>query len=103
MHFLLPFTTTALHLSLALLLSAPQDMLLDMRQSLEHCSETLDRIQDPNARDREAVIINAQAQVKKILQEPGILNKVKADELIVVAAFYEITSGIVDFVEVPTA
>jgi carbonic anhydrase len=78
-----------------------KDMLLDMKRSLAYCSETLDKIQDPNARDREAVIANAQAQVKKILEDPGVHKKCAAGEIIVIAAFYEITSGIVDFVEVP--
>jgi len=78
-----------------------RDMLHDMRESIEYCFETLDHIQDANARDREQVIANAQQQVRKILREPAVRSKVDSGELMVVAGFYEITSGIVDFVELP--
>ena len=78
-----------------------KDMLLDMKRTLAHCSDTLERIEDPSARDRVAVIANAQAQVAKILEDPGVQKKVDGGEVLVVPAFYEITSGIVDFIERP--
>jgi len=78
-----------------------KDMLLDMKRTLAHCSDTLDRIEDPSARDRVAVIANAQAQVAKILEDPGVQKKVESGEVLVLPAFYEITSGIVDFIERP--
>jgi carbonic anhydrase len=37
--------------------------------------------------------------VKKILEDPLILDKVTRGELMVVGAFYEISSGLVDFFE----
>mmetsp|Transcript_38623 Transcript_38623/g.95673 ORF Transcript_38623/g.95673 Transcript_38623/m.95673 type:complete len:332 (+) Transcript_38623:97-1092(+) len=77
-------------------------LLLDMKDSLAYCSETLDNIMDANARDRESVIANALGQVKKVVAEQNVLEKVTKGDVLVVAAFYEITSGIVDFIELPT-
>jgi carbonic anhydrase len=80
-----------------------KNMLLDMKDGLAFCSATLDNMKDANARDRESVIANALAQVDKIKASACIGPKVASGEVVVVAAFYEITSGIVDFVDLSSA
>mmetsp|Transcript_4705 Transcript_4705/g.11333 ORF Transcript_4705/g.11333 Transcript_4705/m.11333 type:complete len:228 (+) Transcript_4705:144-827(+) len=74
-------------------------MLVDIRESLDYCVDVLDGIEDKTAHDREAVIANAQVQVRKIVDEPGIKLKIARKELLVIASFYDMSSGIVDFVE----
>mmetsp|Transcript_3414 Transcript_3414/g.9737 ORF Transcript_3414/g.9737 Transcript_3414/m.9737 type:complete len:421 (-) Transcript_3414:477-1739(-) len=87
----------------AILNEAPKlkEMLLGMKRELQYCEKTLDHITDPNARDREAVIANATNQVRHLLCDPRVQDKVQKNELLIVAGFYEISSGIVDFIEVP--
>ena len=75
-------------------------MLLNMKSGLDYCAQTVDNMKDANARDRELVFANAIAQVDKIKASPDMGPKIARGEVLVVAAFYEITSGIVDFVEV---
>merc|ERR1719379_633719 len=58
----------------------------------------LSKITDAKAYDREAVITNVKTQVEKLTRDTSIMSKVYADELIVVGGFYEISSGLVDFV-----
>merc|ERR1719352_614981 len=53
--------------------------------------------QDMRARDREAVVNNVTQQVVNLTKDAEIIGKVNQQELIVVGAFYEISSGIVDF------
>ena len=77
-----------------------RNMLFNMADGLAYCAETLDEMKDAKARDRESVFANAIAQVDKIKASPDMGPKVARGEVLVVAAFYEITSGIVDFVEV---
>ena len=77
-----------------------RNMLLNMKDGLAYCSETLDNMRDAKARDRESVFANAIAQVERIKASADMGPKVARGEVLVVAAFYEITSGIVDFVEV---
>ena len=60
----------------------------------------LTSIQDLRARDREAVITNVRAQMQTISRSPLIAAKVASGALMVVGAFYEITSGMVDFIDV---
>lgn len=57
----------------------------------------LNGIQDPRAADREASVINVKRQVLQLARDKGVQAKVKAKQLIVVGAFYEITSCHVDF------
>jgi carbonic anhydrase len=57
----------------------------------------LGKIQDNRAQDREAVVKNASAQVAKLQQNPLIKERCENGTLLVCGAFYEITSGIVDF------
>jgi len=54
-------------------------------------------VNDPRAHDREAVVTNLRRQCEKIVSDDTILALVKKGELIIVGAFYEISSGIVDF------
>jgi len=77
-----------------------REMLLRMASDLEYCRETLDHIHDATARDREQVMCNAAAQVRKILAEEHLRVLVDSGDLLVVAAFYATSSGIVDFIEV---
>merc|ERR1719229_762588 len=57
----------------------------------------LQALRDAKAHDREAVTTNVKRQVEKLVTDTGIMQKVKNGELIIVGAFYEISSGIVDF------
>eukprot|EP00933_Yihiella_yeosuensis_P021899 TRINITY_DN1726_c0_g1_i6.p1 TRINITY_DN1726_c0_g1~~TRINITY_DN1726_c0_g1_i6.p1 ORF type:complete len:362 (-),score=80.51 TRINITY_DN1726_c0_g1_i6:164-1249(-) len=59
--------------------------------------DRLSRVHDTRAHDREAVITNVRRQVEGLCEIESIMQKVAAKELIVVGAFYEISSGIVDF------
>ena len=47
--------------------------------------------------DREAVSVNVQMQIIKLTQDPEIMAKINEGKLKIVGAFYEISSGIVDF------
>lgn len=59
--------------------------------------DKLNRIQDNRAQDREAVVQNTSSQVKKLQENSLIAERVANGSLLVAGAFYEITSGIVDF------
>ncbi len=59
----------------------------------------LPEIRDTKARMREAVIANVRRQVFHLKQNPVIQQAVKQNRITVIGAFYEITSGIVDFME----
>lgn len=59
--------------------------------------DRLQALRDAKAHDREAVTTNVKRQVEKLTTDTGIMMKVKSGELIIVGAFYEISSGIVDF------
>lgn len=61
--------------------------------------EKLKLVHDFRARDREAVLANVRRQVKLLTTCESIMKAVKNGELMIVGAFYEISSGIVDFVE----
>jgi len=63
-------------------------------------SRRIMQIRDKRARDREAVITNVAAQMRNLLEKsPHIQEQIEAGTLLVVGAFYEITSGMVDFFE----
>jgi len=70
-------------------------LLKGMRKGLE--AADIGNIQDVKARDREAVTTNVKAQVETLVRDKGIMEKVRSEELIMLGAFYEISSGIVDF------
>eukprot|EP00667_Euglena_gracilis_P013367 EG_transcript_13779 len=59
--------------------------------------DKLTRIRDNRAQDREAVVQNVSSQVKKLQENSLIQERVANGTLLVAGAFYEITSGIVDF------
>jgi carbonic anhydrase len=62
-------------------------------------AEKLGHISDPRACDREAVSSNVKAQVARLVANPAVSPAVKSGELLVVGAFYDMASGIVDFYE----
>ena len=57
------------------------------------------KIRDPKAKMREAVIANVRKQLALALQNPVVKAAVAKNELAVIGAFYEISSGQVDFLE----
>ena len=59
--------------------------------------DELPRIVDPRACDREAVALNVRHQITQLTEDKQLMAKVDEGRLIVVGAFYEISSGIVDF------
>jgi carbonic anhydrase len=60
-------------------------------------SKHISQIMDARARDREAVATNVANEVAKLAEDPQIMAKVDSGNLKIVGAFYEISSGIVDF------
>jgi carbonic anhydrase len=59
----------------------------------------LPRIRDSKARMREAVIANVRRQVHELKQNPVVLEAMQNKEVAVIGAYYEISSGAVDFFE----
>jgi carbonic anhydrase len=57
------------------------------------------KIRDEKAKMREAVIANVRQQVANIKKQPGIQTAMASNKIAVVGAYYEITSGAVDFFE----
>ena len=76
-------------------------MLQDMKSGLADKLHILDSILDSRARDREAVCVHAQQQAKRVLENEATQKLVQEGKLLVLAGFYEISSGIVDFFEPP--
>eukprot|EP00929_Paragymnodinium_shiwhaense_P002188 TRINITY_DN10239_c0_g1_i1.p1 TRINITY_DN10239_c0_g1~~TRINITY_DN10239_c0_g1_i1.p1 ORF type:complete len:393 (+),score=103.17 TRINITY_DN10239_c0_g1_i1:67-1179(+) len=70
-------------------------LLNSLKGGLEH--KRLEGIHDGRAYDREAVVTNVRRQIEQLAGDDGIMAKVVSGELLVVGAFYEISSGIVDF------
>ena len=70
-------------------------MLTMIKGGLEE--DRLAHIKDPRARDREAVVTHVRRQLEKLNKHELFVNAVDNGELIVIGAFYEISSGIVDF------
>ena len=60
---------------------------------------TISKIRDEKARMREAVIANVRQQVFDTKKQPAIQAAVASNKIAVVGAYYEITSGAVDFFE----
>eukprot|EP00941_MAST-03F_sp_MAST-3F-sp1_P003740 g3740.t1 len=78
----------------------PKDLsglLLSIKDGLEE--ERLSQIYDETAQDREAVVTNVVKQVEKLKKVPSIAKMIEQKEILVVGAFYEMSSGIVDFLE----
>ncbi|MFE1746891.1 carbonic anhydrase [Coleofasciculus sp. H7-2] len=59
----------------------------------------LPAIRDPKARMREAVIANIRRQIYKLKQNQVILEAIQSQQIAVIGAYYEISSGAVDFLE----
>ena len=59
----------------------------------------LPAIRDDKAKMREAVIANVRLQVSELKRQPAIQAALRAQRIGVVGAYYEITSGAVDFLE----
>lgn len=57
------------------------------------------KIRDEKAKLREAVVANVRQQVFNIKKQPAIQAAIASNKISVVGAFYEITSGAVDFFE----
>ena len=57
------------------------------------------KIRDEKAKLREAVVANVRQQVFNLKKEPAIQKAIASNKINVVGAFYEITSGAVDFFE----
>ena len=75
--------------------AALSSLLTNIKSGLDE--DRLNGIQDPRAADREASVINVKRQILQLARDDGVRTKIKAKTLIVVGAFYEITSGHVDF------
>jgi carbonic anhydrase len=71
------------------------DLLKSIKGGLDE--DRLGWAQDTRARDRESVVNNVTKQVIALTKDPVVISAVNAEELIVAGAFYEISSGIVDF------
>eukprot|EP00667_Euglena_gracilis_P002353 EG_transcript_2357 len=72
-----------------------QEVLRSIRADLD--VKALDDISDVRAREREAIVNNTMNQVQRLQSNPLIAPQVEKGQLLVVGAFYEISSGIVDF------
>jgi len=70
-------------------------LLKGMRRGLE--AVDIAGVRDMKARDREAVTTNVKVQVETLTRDKGIMAKVRSGELMMLGAFYELSSGIVDF------
>ena len=76
---------------------ALKEWLSSMKNAMD--TKGLDNIHDARARDREAVMSNVRTQLGQVSRSKLIQSKVRAGELLVVGAFYEISSGMVDFMD----
>eukprot|EP00929_Paragymnodinium_shiwhaense_P060897 TRINITY_DN303_c1_g1_i1.p1 TRINITY_DN303_c1_g1~~TRINITY_DN303_c1_g1_i1.p1 ORF type:complete len:354 (+),score=73.22 TRINITY_DN303_c1_g1_i1:85-1146(+) len=70
-------------------------LLNNLKGGLDH--NRLENIHDSRAYDREAVVTNVRRQIEQLAADDGIMAKVASKDLLCVGAFYEISSGIVDF------
>lgn len=59
------------------------------------------KIRDEQAKMREAVIANVRLQTYRLGQNPTVAAAVKANKTKVIGAYYQISSGAVDFLETP--
>merc|ERR1719382_1930114 len=73
-----------------------------LSEALKHIKAGLDEnrlehVHDAKAYDREAVATNVRRQVEQLSRNEAFAEKIRNGEIIVAGAFYEISSGIVDF------
>jgi len=59
--------------------------------------QRLMHVRDARAYDREAVVTNVKRQVLELTKDQAFAAKIRSQEIILIGAFYEISSGIVDF------
>eukprot|EP00929_Paragymnodinium_shiwhaense_P031533 TRINITY_DN17636_c0_g1_i1.p1 TRINITY_DN17636_c0_g1~~TRINITY_DN17636_c0_g1_i1.p1 ORF type:complete len:312 (-),score=51.51 TRINITY_DN17636_c0_g1_i1:521-1456(-) len=71
------------------------NLLNQMKSGLDH--DSLATIQDDRARDREAIVTHVKKQLESLACDEDIMERVEQCELLVLGAFYELSSGIVDF------
>ena len=71
------------------------DLLKGLKEGLDE--KRLCQVHDRRACDREAVTTNVKFQVRNLLKNKAVKKRVASGDLIVVGAFYEQSSGIVDF------
>ncbi|HVK05370.1 MAG TPA: carbonic anhydrase [Armatimonadaceae bacterium] len=76
----------------------PVQGLLDM---IVPAVDHLPKIRDRKAKEREAVVANIRLQSYALSLDPVLKGLIAKNEVGIVGAFYEITSGIVDFYETP--
>lgn len=75
-----------------------------VRQLLEQIAPAVAKlppIRDRKARSREAVIANVRLQVHRLRQNPVIAEAERQKRIVVIGAYYELSSGAVDFLETP--
>jgi len=73
-----------------------------LSKTLKNIKEGLDEqrlmhVRDAKAYDREAVVTNVKRQVLQLSSDQAFAAKIREKEIILIGAFYEISSGIVDF------
>lgn len=76
----------------------------NVRQLLEQIAPAVAKlppIRDRKARSREAVIANVRLQVHRLRQNPVIAEAERQKRIVVIGAYYELSSGAVDFLETP--
>jgi len=71
------------------------ELLTGLKSGLDQ--QKLMPMSDTRASDRESVTANVRHQVEKLADDAGVMGKVEKGELLLLGAFYEISSGIVDF------
>jgi len=72
-------------------------VLKEIKSGLAPSMRHIQKMLDARARDREAVASNVANQVVRLAEDPKIMAKINEGKLKIVGAFYEISSGIVDF------
>jgi len=72
-----------------------RELLTNLKSGLN--VDKLTHVMDSRAHDREAVTANVRSQVERLTKDKSVMSKVRAGELMVLGAFYEMSSGIVDF------
>jgi carbonic anhydrase len=91
----------AAQLPLAVIQKETQNLALvlqQIKQGLHDAdSDHVSHIIDARAKDRELGAMNVRNQVERLTQDVQILERVNRGHLIIVGAFYELSSGIVDF------
>eukprot|EP00929_Paragymnodinium_shiwhaense_P121479 TRINITY_DN93722_c0_g1_i1.p1 TRINITY_DN93722_c0_g1~~TRINITY_DN93722_c0_g1_i1.p1 ORF type:complete len:442 (+),score=80.12 TRINITY_DN93722_c0_g1_i1:94-1326(+) len=75
--------------------SALRSLLGSLREGLD--VKRLEDITESRARERAAAVTNVRRQLESLREDQGVAKRVEDGELLCVGAFYELSSGIVDF------